>query len=47
MHKQPENQSYLGQVGKHSQQMCQWLYVTRKSVTKPMSYVAALRMVPN
>ena len=22
-------------------------YVTRKSVTKPMSYVAALRLIPN
>ena len=32
------------QVGKHSQQMCPLLYVTGKFV-KPMSYVAALRLV--
>ena len=47
MHKHPHNQSYVGSNGKHSQQMCPCLYVTRKSVTKPMSYVAALHLVPN
>ena len=34
------------QVGRHSQQMCPWLYVTGKFM-KPMSYVDALRLVPN
>ena len=35
------------QVGNHSQQMCPWPYVPGKFVTKPMSYVAALHLVPN
>ena len=30
-----------------SQQMCPWLYVPGKFVTKPMSYVATLHLVPN
>ena len=43
----PQNQSYAVQVGKHSQQMCPWPSVTGDFVTKPMSHVAALRLVPN
>ena len=33
------------QVGKHSQQMCPCVHVAGKFVTKPMSYMAALRLV--
>ena len=35
------------EVGEDSQQMCPWLHLIGKSVTKPMSYAAALHTVRN
>ena len=43
----PKIRAMWVQLGKHSQQMCPWLYVTGNVVTKCMAYVAALHLVPN
>ena len=43
----PKIRAMWVQVDKHSQQMCPSFYVAGDLVTKPMSYVAALHLVPN
>ena len=43
----PKIRAMCIQVGKHAQSMCPSPYVTSKYVPKPMSYVAALHLVPN